>query len=155
MTTQRRTSVNPTREHTSAVLGSDYLEIERVAARANHAVDDADGVAFAACFTPDAVYGVDPGGPITQGYGVKSVSIQGREALEQMVSDGPTATYRHWNTNRCVSRTEDGVHSVSYMHIHFHSGSLAGQMLTGIQSEQFVHTDDGWRICARHLQFDQ
>jgi hypothetical protein len=135
---------------------ADHIEIADLSARANQAIDLADPDGWAACYTPDGEYLLDPSGAAADDPRIEPMVVRGTEALRAAAAVGSELyAYRHWTSNRVLTVEGEVVHSVSYTNVLQLSGPTEGQILTGIMREELVRTDEGWRFASRRLRFDK
>jgi hypothetical protein len=136
----------------------DRLTIEDLAARYNQAIDLGDPDSWANCFTPDGVFIVEPGGEQTRTLGLTTTrTTRGTEALREFArATQSVSRFRHWSTNRVLldGDVTGSVPAISYMAIAYLSGPRAGQVLTGVMTDELCRTNAGWRFKSRHMRFD-
>jgi hypothetical protein len=120
----------------------DNFEIQQLYARYNNAIDNGDGEAWAATFTPDGVFNTFVGHDALVGF-IK----MWREKLGG-------ATRKHWNTNLQISGdSKDASASVYLMLVDFGT-KPPSILMTGMYTDSLVKTKDGWRFTKRMTKSD-
>lgn len=122
----------------------DYLAIERLYARYNHAIHARDGVAWADCFTEDAVFSNRQG------------STTGRAALVEYGNEFSTAANaRYWINNLVIEPTTDGASGACYLVIwHVGDGQQPRMSLTGMYTDRLEKRDGEWLFASRYIARD-
>lgn len=122
----------------------DHLEIERLYARYNHAIHERDGVAWANCFTDDAVFSNRGGSTI------------GRAALVEYGNAFSTAANaRYWINNLVLEPSSKGATGTCYLVIWHVGGKEPARMsLTGIYTDRLVKRDGVWLFASRFIARD-
>lgn len=123
---------------------ADHLAIERLYARYNHAIRERDGVAWADCFTHDAVFSNRQG------------STTGRDALIAYGTAFSTAVdARYWIDNLVLEATSDGAAGTCYLVIwHVGGGQPPRMSLTGVYTDRLVKQDGEWLFASRYIARD-
>lgn len=128
------------------LAAAQVVAIERLYARYNHAIGRADGVAWAECFTEDAIFSN------------RREQVTGRAALEQYGAEFSSAvTARYWINNLLLERSPDGVRGTCYLAI-LHVGESASPpriSLTGIYEDLIVFDQGEWKFARRHIARDE
>ena len=119
----------------------DVLAIQNLAARYNFAVDDGDGEAFAACWTPDGVF--DLGGTV----------MTGREALGAFAAEVPKRLQkpRHIASNFVIDGDGDKATLRAYVRVFVLDGEPATAVLRtqGRYSDTLERSDGQWLFATR------
>lgn len=120
----------------------DYVEIEQLYARYNHAIDSGDAAGWAATFIPEG----------------KFQQLAGTEALKGFVRNWVEArngaNLRHWNSNLVITPAAEGANA-SVMLMLLNVGTKpAAIAATGMYTDKLVKTDAGWRFAARTVKID-
>lgn len=123
---------------------ADQLAIERLYARYNHAIHERDGVAWANCFTEDAVFSNRQG------------STTGRAALAEYGNAFSTeVNARYWINNLVLEPANDGVHGSCYLVIWHVGGDEPARMsLTGLYTDRIVNRGGEWLFASRYIARD-
>ncbi len=120
----------------------DFLEIEQLYAKYNHAIDGGDGEAWADTFTPDGVF---------------NTRFTGREALIGFIKtwkERGGATRRHWNSNLHIVGTAEGAKGAVYLMLWDVGVRPAAIVSTGMYDDVLVKTANGWRFKSRVVKGD-
>lgn len=126
----------------AGLSAQDYAEIQQLYATYNVAIDNGDGEAWAATFTPNGVFNTFTGHDALVGF-VK----MWREKLNG-------ATRRHWNNNLQI--TGDGKQASGYVYLLLvdFSGKTPNLIYSGTYTDSLVKTKDGWRFAKRTTKGD-
>ena len=128
----------------------DYVDVQNLYARYNHASDAGDAETYAACFTDDGVLQIDPVG----------VLVQGRASLvayKQKDAAGRGGRYRrHWNGSLWLEPVDaDTVRGRCYFHGY---NGTPGQPPVladaGVYDDRIVRVGGVWRFARRHITLD-
>ena len=114
----------------------DYIDIEQLYARYNHAIDSGDAEAYAGTFTLDGVFN----------------NNTGREALLNFVRGYAAkggSTRRHWNTNLLITPTADGANGTVYLFLLDTTAKPPGIVTSLKYQDVLVKTPAGWRFKTR------
>jgi hypothetical protein len=119
----------------------DYIEIQQLYARYNHAIDSGNAEEWAATFTADGVF---------------NKRFTGREALIGFINNWKVngVNRRHWNSNLTISGTNQSATGSVYLMLLDVSVKPAAVMSTGIYSDELVKTAEGWRFKTRVVKPD-
>jgi hypothetical protein len=120
----------------------DYIEIEQLYARYNHAIDGGDAAGWADTFTPDGVF---------------NKRFTGRDALMGFIknwSAGGGNLRRHWNTNLKITGTVDGAVGSVYLLLWNVGVKPQTIMSTGMYADVLVKTASGWKFKTRDVIAD-
>ncbi len=127
-----------------ALAPSDIVEIHQLYAAYNHAVDDGDGKAFAACFVPDGRLGGD-------------MDVSGGEALLAFAQGVPMAIpgIRHNSSNILVSGDGDGASGKAYLTVIVSKDGQSTVLMTGKYVDSLRRAPEGWRFVERSFTGDR
>ena len=120
----------------------DYFEIQQLYARYNIAIDNGDGEAWAATFTPDGAFN----------------TMVGHDALVNFVKmwreklNG--AARKHWNNNLQISGDSKAANAYVYLMLVDFSTKPASIVTTGTYTDSLIKTKDGWRFTKRTTKGD-
>jgi hypothetical protein len=120
-----------------------HLAIEQLYARYNHAVDRGDGVAWAACFTPDGVF--TSFGRVYEG---RAAIV----ALAESTRGRPPG--RHWLSNLVLEPADFGARGTAYLAWLHITKSPVTMPTTGIYDDEIVPTPEGWLFRSRTFVSD-
>ena len=124
------------------LTAQDYVEIEQLYAKYNHAIDGGDAAGWADTFTPDGVF--------------RKTTV-GRDALIKFVenfSKSSGGAFRHWNSNMTVVGTADGADGSVYLMLWNVGVKPQVIITTGIYIDKLVKTPAGWRFKIRDIKGD-
>ena len=120
----------------------DYIDIEQLHSRYNHAIDGCDAEGWAATFTPDGVF----------------QRFAGREALvgfiKQWCEKMNGANRRHWNSNLHITPAADGAGSTVLLMLLDVGVKPPAILSTATYTSTLVRTPEGWRFKTRMLKSD-
>jgi hypothetical protein len=121
----------------------DYVEIQQLYARYNHAIDSGDAEGWAATFTPDGVF---------------NQRFSGRDGLLEFMKQWKEkmngANRRHWNSNLLITPAADGA-SGKVMLMLLDAGTKPPSIImTGQYTDALVKTANGWRFKSRDVKND-
>lgn len=120
----------------------DYVEIEQLYARYNHAIDSGDAAGWAATFVADG----------------KFQQLAGTEALKGFVRNWVEArngaNLRHWNSNLLITPSADGANGAVMLMLLNVGAKPAAIAATGMYTDKLVRTDAGWRFASRMVKID-
>jgi len=116
-----------------ALTTQDYIDIQQLYARYNHAIDGGDAEAYAALFTPDGSFN----------------NNNGHDALVAFIKTRNGANLRHWNTNLTITGTPEGASGSVYLM--FLNVGVRPPVVTGAgkYEDALVKTAQGWRFKKR------
>ena len=120
-----------------AISLADYIEIQNLYARYNHAHDSSSRKILESVFTEDAEF-------INNGKAIK-----GREMINATVVAKERPLVRHVATSITVDPAPGGVKGSSYVVLVNTQSSPAGIMLAGYYDDMLVKTAQGWRFKTR------
>ncbi len=106
------------------------------------AIDDADGDAFSACFTPDGSLGGAGGDPLVGPVALSRFADRARPGL------------RHVVTNVHVEGEGDYAQGRAYLVAFSASGGVTSLLSTGRYRDELVRTARKWRFAARRFTPD-
>jgi len=121
----------------------DFVEIEQLYAKYNHAIDSGDAEGWADTFTPDGVF---------------NARFTGREALMGFIKtwkEGGGLSRRHWNSNLHVVGTAEGAKGAVYLMLWDVSAQPQKIFTTGIYEDVLVKNTGGWRFKSRVVKADR
>lgn len=124
------------------LTAQDYVEIEQLYAKYNHAIDGGDAAGWADTFTPDGVF---------------NKRFTGRDALMGFIktwSTGGGNARRHWNSNLKITGTADGASGSVYLILWNVGVKPQTIMTTGMYADVLVKTPNGWRFKTRDVIAD-
>ncbi|HEY2675723.1 MAG TPA: nuclear transport factor 2 family protein [Steroidobacteraceae bacterium] len=127
---------------TPPMSAQDNIDIQQLYARYNNAIDNGDGEAWAATFTPDGVFNTFVGHDALVGF-VK----MWREKLGG-------ATRKHWNTNLQISGDSKEASASVYLMLVDFGTKPPSILMTGMYTDSLVKTKDGWRFTKRITKSD-
>jgi uncharacterized protein (TIGR02246 family) len=125
-----------------ALGADDVTMIQQLYAAYCLAIDDGDGGAFSACFTPDGSLGGGGGDPLV-----------GPVALSRFV-ERVRAGVRHVATNVHVEGEGDSAQGRAYLAAYSTSGGVTSLLSTGRYRDELVRNAGKWRFSARHFTPD-
>ena len=121
----------------------DYVEIQQLYARYNHAIDSGDAEGWAATFTPDGVF---------------NSRFSGREGLLEFMKlwkekmNG--ANRRHWNSNLLITPSAEGASGKVLLMLLDVGTKPPSIVITGQYTDVLVKTANGWRFKTRDVKND-
>ena len=118
---------------TTTLTTQDYIDIQQLYARYNHAIDGGDADGYAALFTPDGSFNAN----------------RGHDALVAFIKNRNGANLRHWNTNLVITPTADGAKGSVYLMFLDVSARPARVGNAGKYDDTLVKTPQGWRFKTR------
>lgn len=121
---------------------ADYIEIEQLYAKYNHAIDNGDGKAWADTFTADGVF--------------RKTTV-GHDALVAFVenfSKSSRGGFRHWNSNLTIVGTPEGADGSVYLMLWNVGVKPQAIVTTGTYIDKLVKTPAGWRFKNRDIKGD-
>jgi hypothetical protein len=129
------------RDGSASLRAEDFLDIEQLYARYNHAIDSGNAEEWAATFTPDGVF---------------NNRFTGRDALVGFVNSWKAngLNRRHWNSNLTLTGTSEGATGSVYLMLMDVGVKPAAVLATGVYSDQLVRTSLGWRFKSRVVKMD-
>jgi actinorhodin biosynthesis protein ActVIA len=119
----------------------DYIEIQQLYARYNHAIDSGDAEAYAGTFTADGVFN----------------NNNGREALLTFArgyAKNNGSNRRHWNTNLLITPTPEGANGTVYLFLLDVTAKPPSIVTTLTYEDTMVKTPQGWRFKKRMTKPD-
>lgn len=128
----------------------DYVDVQNLYARYNHASDAGDADAYASCFTDDGVLQIDPLG----------VTVQGRASLvtyKQRDAAGRGGRYRrHWNGSLHLDMLDAStVRGRCYFHgFNGVPGEPPVLADAGVYDDRIVRVVGAWKFARRHITLD-
>jgi uncharacterized protein (TIGR02246 family) len=123
----------------------DLIAMHQLYARYNHAIDDGDGAAFAACFTADGALDGGLGDP-----------IRGSEALEGFAVAVPKGMpgIRHQVSNIFVDGDGDDASGRAYLYVYTPGAGGPQVVTTGRYVDTLRRVDGEWRFVFRQFTAD-
>jgi|HubBroStandDraft_5_1064220.scaffolds.fasta_scaffold389698_1 hypothetical protein len=125
-----------------ALSADDVTMIQQLYAAYCLAIDDADGDAFSACFTPDGSLGGAGGEPLVGSVALSRFAGRRRPGL------------RHVVTNVHVDGEGDYAQGRAYLVAYGVSGGVTSLISTGSYRDELVRTAGKWRYAARRFTPD-
>ncbi len=120
----------------------DYVEIQQLYSKYNHAIDSGNADAWADTFTPDGAFN----------------NNVGREALKKFVTDtwvarmnGPS-TRQHWNTNLSITGDSKAAKGSVYLMLVDFGTKPTSIASMGLYDDELVKTPQGWRFTKRQTK---
>lgn len=121
----------------------DYVEIQQLYARYNHAIDSGDAEGWAGTFTPDGVF---------------NQRFTGREGLLEFMKQWKEkmngANRRHWNSNLLITPSAEGASGKVLLMLLDVSTRPPSIIMTGQYTDVLVKTANGWRFKSRDVKND-
>lgn len=121
----------------------DYIDIQQLYARYNHAIDSGDAEGWAATFTPDGVF---------------NQRFAGREGLlgfmKQWKEKMNGANRRHWNSNLLITPAAEGANGKVMLMLLDVGTKPPSIVMTGQYTDVLVKTAEGWRFKSRDVKND-
>jgi hypothetical protein len=121
---------------------ADYVEIEQLYARYNHAIDSGDAEGWAATFTPDGTFNTSTG---------KDKLVEFVKTWHEKRGGG---SRRHWNTNLLINGTPDGATGSVYLMLVDVATRPPAIVATATYSDSLVKTSNGWLFKKRQTKAD-
>jgi len=122
----------------------DYIDIQMLYARYNHAIDSGKAAAWAATFTPDATFSAT-GQPASQGTAALAAFAQGFHANMQ-------GKARHWTNNLIIEpAAAAGATGTCYLLLYRLGGpgEAPAILVSGLYSDTLTKAADGWKFASR------
>jgi len=118
----------------------DYIDIQQLYARYNHAIDSGDAETWAGTFTADGVFN----------------NNSGREALLNFARNYAKTgtTRRHWNTNLLITPTPEGASGTVYLFLLDIAAKPPTVATAAKYEDLLVKTAQGWRFKKRATRAD-
>ena len=132
----------------------DRVAILEQIARYSYAWDERDAEAYTALFAEDAVFEVDPelpGGPATLARGREEI---GAWARARMAARAPGVQTRHHQTGTIFDELSADSARTRTMLLTTRVGPGAEPATTGVYSDEWRRTPEGWRFARRTLRHD-
>jgi hypothetical protein len=125
-----------------ALSTDDLVAIQQLYAAYCHAIDDVDGKAFSACFTP--------GGSLN---GAAGDAIAGTEALTTF-AEGMVPGIRHVVANVHVEGEADDARGRAYVIVYARAGGATTLLTTGRYRDELERIDGTWLFASRYFTAD-
>ena len=129
----------------SALATEDYIAIQQLYARYNHAIDSGNGDAWAATFTPDGTFSSATG------------DFAGTQALSEFATGfGTRLKARHWINNLVIEPAADGATGSCYLML-LRLGNAekpTSMMTTAIYRDNLTKASGEWKFAARKVHGD-
>jgi hypothetical protein len=122
-----------------AISATDYIEIQNLYARYNHAHDGSNRKLLESVFSEDGEF-FNNGKP-----------VKGREMIPATAVAKDRPIVRHVATSITVEPTPGGAKGTSYVVLVNAQASPAGIMLAGFYEDVLVKTAQGWRFKTRNF----
>jgi hypothetical protein len=126
-----------------ALIADDYIEIQMLGARYNHALDFHDHESWADTFVSDGSF-ISPQG-----------RWDGREALLEFSrgsAAGPLAA-RHWTNNWVIDGDGDDATSSCYLNL-IDAANNGATIVTGMYRDRLRKVDGTWKFVERNVSID-
>src|SRR5215831_5590701 len=120
-----------------SLTGDDYIEIQQLYARYNHAIDTGDAEGYAATFIPDGVFNTFTGHDALVGF------------IHRWRDNMKGGDRRHWNTNLLITPTAEGANGSVYLLLVDVSQRPPAIVAAAMYDDQLVKTPQGWRFKKR------
>jgi ketosteroid isomerase-like protein len=121
----------------------DYVEIQQLYARYNHAIDSGDAEGWAATFTADGVF---------------NQRFTGRDGLLEFMNQWKEkmngANRRHWNSNLLITPSAEGASGKVLLMLLDVGTKPPSIVMTGQYTDALVKTANGWRFKSRDVKND-
>jgi len=124
-------------QHKSSMTADDYIEIQQLYARYNHAIDTGDAEGYAATFVPDGVFNTFTGHDALVGF------------IHRWRDSMNGGDRRHWNTNLLITPTAEGANGSVYLLLVDVSVRPPAIAAAAMYDDQLVKTPQGWRFKKR------
>ena len=127
------------------LTSEDHLEIESLYARYNNAILEADGPAWADCFTNEATFSNRQG------------SHAGRAELIRYGNEFSQArNARYWINNLVIEPSAEGASGSCYLIILHVAGppEPVRISLTGLYTDSLIKVEGHWKFASRHIARD-
>jgi hypothetical protein len=132
-----------TSAHAAELTTQDYVDIQQLYARYNHAIDSGDAEGWAATFTPDGVF---------------NQRFKGRDGLLEFMKQWQEkmngANRRHWNSNLLITPSAEGASGKVLLMLLDVSTKPPSIIMTGQYTDALVKTANGWRFKSRDVNND-
>ncbi len=120
-----------------APSAQDYVEIQQLYARYNHAIDSGDAEAWAGTFTPDGTFNKSSGHDALVAF------------VHNWVEKMNGGSRRHWNTNLLITPTPEGATGAVYLFLLDISAKPPAIAGAARYDDVLVKTAQGWRFKSR------
>ncbi|MBI5949736.1 MAG: nuclear transport factor 2 family protein [Chloroflexi bacterium] len=126
----------------------DYIDIQMLYARYNHAIDAGKAEAWAATFTPDGDFKAT-GNPDCHGTAQLAAFAQGFAGNMQ-------GKARHWTNNLVIEPSPEGAKGSCYLILYrvVGAGTPPAALATGIYRDVLTKAADGWKFASRTAAID-
>ena len=116
-----------------SLTAEDYVDIQQLYARYNHAIDNGEVDAYVALYSPDGSFN----------------DFTGHDGLRTFMNSRTGGTRRHWNTNLVITPTPEGASGAVYLM--FLDVGVQPPAVTGAgrYEDTLVKTAQGWRFKTR------
>jgi SnoaL-like domain len=137
------TAVIAAQQKGGSLATQDYIDIQQLYARYNHAMDTGNAEAWADTFTPDGTF---------------NTTWKNRQGLidfiHQWVGQRNGANRRHWNSNLVITPSPDGATGTVYLMLLDVGAKPPVIASTSKYSDVLVKTAQGWRFKSRVVRPD-
>ena len=140
---------------TSSDRTADRLAILELIARYSYAWDECDTEAYVALFTDDAVFEADPeapDGPVISCHGRDAIRAWAQPVHERR--ERSRMQIRHNQTGTLFEELTDASARTRTMLLTTRCGPDPEPSTSGVYSDEFRKTSDGWRFSRRTLRHD-
>ncbi|MET0532744.1 MAG: nuclear transport factor 2 family protein [Steroidobacter sp.] len=121
----------------------DYVEIQQLYARYNHAIDSGDSEGWAATFVPDGVF--------NEKFAGRGQLLEFMKVWKEKMNG---ANRRHWNSNLSITPAAQGANGTVLLMLLDVSTKPPSIVMTGQYTDVLVKTADGWRFKSRVVKND-
>ena len=125
-----------------SLTGKDYDEIEQLYARYNQGVDLRNAEMWLGVFAEDGIFQFRD-----EKYTGQAELAEYRSRTFARTAGGPDI--RHWNGSIVIDPTSEGAVGRAYWIMLDVSSAVPTEVASGHYDDEFVKTDDGWRIKVR------
>ena len=129
----------------SALATEDYIAIQQLYARYNHAIDSGNGEAWASTFTPDGTFSSGPANPA----GTEALSAFATAFAQRMKA-------RHWINNLVIEPAEGGATGSCYLMLLrlAKEDKPTSMATTAIYHDTLTKAGGEWKFATRTVQGD-
>jgi len=137
------TAMMVAQQKNGSLTTQDYVDIQQLYARYNHAIDTGNAEAWADTFTPDGTF---------------NTTWKNRDGLinfiHRWVDQMNGANRRHWNSNLVITPTAEGANGTVYLMLLDVGAKPPVIASTSKYTDVLVKTPQGWRFKSRVVKAD-